>query len=128
MTRKRVISSLVVVSAALFSAVGAWPERFLCLLPPRAIAAILLHSTPPGSTVGDVQRYIVLRHLRSETGRATPETIASRYPEPNVLFQYVRAELGHYRVLFRTDIVATFVFDARGLLHHVVVRKEVDAP
>ncbi|HSY52634.1 MAG TPA: hypothetical protein VLC46_27790 [Thermoanaerobaculia bacterium] len=127
MTRTRLIGGLAIVLVTLLATVAVWPRQFLCFLPERAIAAILRRSVPVGSTVAEVQRYVAERHIASDAGRATPETIASRYPEEGVRFGYVRAELGHYRVVFRTDVVATFVFDAQGRLQQVIVRKEVDA-
>jgi hypothetical protein len=127
MTRTRLIVGFAIVLATLIAAVALWPWQFLCLLPERDIASILRRRIPIGSTAAEVQRYIVERHIPAESGHATPETIASRYPEAGVRFGYVCAELGHYRIVFRTDVVATFIFDAQGRLHQIIVRKEVDS-
>jgi hypothetical protein len=109
---------------------AAWPGHAVFWLPEGIIASYLKRQTPLGTS-----RPSVIGWLKTHIASAkpfvadVPVPANSAYPPSRVGgASFVTAEIASYRFPFATSVEAFYMFDDRGNLTDISVRRTIDAP
>ena len=87
---------------------------------------MLLAATPAGSSRDAVMRYVQRERFRVMD--ASPVTSwTDRFVRERGGASYLKVYLGHYRSVFRVDVIAYYIFDQSGRLKEIVIIKDADA-
>lgn len=125
--RRKLVIALGVVIAVLIGAF-ALPPRAVVWAPLTFVRCRLLMATPIGTERSAVTKYLEEHRYRiSETGSDSERRVPG-YPIDEPFAKYLKADVGRYRVGFRTDVEAIYTFDSADKLRNVVVRRYIDAP
>lgn len=104
---------VVVVLAAIATAIFWRPV--LLMLPKSTIEAYLVRKLPPQTSKKDVLRFAHLRRVKIDADVHATES------------RFIRLHLGHYRLLFRTDVVAFVQLDSNDRVVTIKVKKYTDS-
>jgi hypothetical protein len=92
------------------------------------IEAYLRTQTPLGSPQSRVTQWLSTRGVPSQIHVAVVKPNSSYPPTKVGGSSFIHESIAHYRVIFRADIEAFYIFDSNGNLVDLRVRREVDAP
>lgn len=129
MTRRARIGIAITGIFALLAFVGLH-ERLVFLMSAPTIERYLVGKTPLGSTETEVLTSLRRRGVSAQPwhGHIQPSP-PNDYPLTKVGGKgFIHESIGHYRLVFRTDVEAFYIFDGSGKLVDLRVRKSVDAP
>jgi hypothetical protein len=104
-------------------------DRVVLVFPPSVIERYLARATPLGTDESDVMSWLRKQGLSPNLARVhVPPSPPSDYPLTRVGGEaFIHESIGHYRLIFRTDVEVFYVFDATGKLADLRVRKSVDS-
>jgi hypothetical protein len=122
MRRPLVITVGLLAVASLFCL----PPRALIWAPLAVVRGRLLCATHRGAPKAEVLSYLAA-HGYHVTESSDGRKSVPGYPVAQPHSSYVAARVGGYRVPFRTDVVAFYLFDQRGCLRDIVTRRYIDA-
>jgi hypothetical protein len=121
------------LSIGLSAALGAvvflaiWPGNIVYWGSEDRIEAYLRTQTPLGSSQLRVTQWLSSHGVPSEIHEAVVEP-NSHYPPTKIGgASFINESIARYRIVFRTDIEAFYIFDSSGNLVDLHVRRTVDA-
>ena len=128
MTRpSRIVIAIAGILALLM--VAALGERLVFLTSARTIERYLVARTPLGSTESEVLKWLHRRGVSAQPwhGHIVPSP-PNDYPLTKIGGEgFIHESIGHYRMVFRTEIEVFYIFDRAGKLVDLRVRKSIDS-
>ena len=121
----QVVAFLVVV---VIIGVTFFPGTVLYWGSPPRIEHYLLDQTPIGSTPDAVVTWLRRRGSGAKINVAAIAPHSSFPPTQTGGASFIQATIASYRIVFRADVEAFYVFDAKARLADIGVRRTVDAP
>ena len=128
MTRRARIAIAITGMVALLALV-ALRERVVFLMSAPTIERYLIAMTPLGSSETEVLAWLHRRGVSAQPwhGHIEPSP-PNDYPLTQIGGEgFIHESIGHYRIVFRTDIEVFYIFDGAGKLVDLRVRKSVDS-
>jgi hypothetical protein len=127
MSQKVVVASLVATAGVLLIVLVVKPFD-VYRRTPAEVETFLRQQTPIGTPQAQVLTWLRERDIDPEVHESTVEP-GSDYPPTEVGgSSFVQESVGHYRTPFRTDVEAFYIFDNKGRLADLRVRKSTDGP
>ncbi len=94
-------------------------------LPSSMIRLRYLISTPIGTNISDVKKYLETNNYENIYVSNFGYSRAPSFEDQGSY--YIKLNIGDYRWIFVTDVLVIWIFDGNKELIEIIVRKEIDA-